>query len=587
MKGQRRLGLMGKALNKISIRSKILITIAVAILTNLFIGGTGLYNLHKVQRSLEISLHHHAKNTELIRAVGLDLFQRITAERALHMYEPGTDEFKSHLEDYEKQKEQADSRFNEYVAQNMNLPKELEFIEAYKEAEAEYEAISDRILENISSTDPVVREQGMLLSYGEGYDKFNVMEENLDVIGELYNEENERMREEVASDYQFLLWSTVGIIILCVLLSSILGWVIIRAIKHPIDHLRDRVKQVAQGDLTVQIQSIANDELGVLSKDFRTMVDETQSLITTVGDSIQDVSASAEELTAISEETTVTSKNIQSAIVNIADGASQQASLTEAAHKQTLELSDNIQRVSEKTKEINGLSSQAEQVLSGGVDKVRVLQEHTVQSDGMQRKVAEEISRLSSTMENISSVVQTINDITEKTKLLALNASIEAARAGEAGQGFAVVATEIRNLATQSSEATGQIKNTISNINYEFRNTLAIMKETEGIASKQSQVVTEAGTVFESMFTTFDQIITSIHTVGSDMQQMEQLRNHVVKAIKEISNVAAEAASTTETIGSSSSDQLDALQSLYTSAEQLHALSEVVSTSIAKFKVDK
>ncbi|TVX85260.1 methyl-accepting chemotaxis protein [Paenibacillus agilis] len=577
----------GKVFQKISIRAKILIAVAVALLTNLIIGGTGLYNLYKVQSTLEKSLNVHAQNTELIRAVGIDLYQWITAERSLHMYEPGTDKFKSQLEYYEKQKDQAHSRFNEYAANNLSLPKEVELIEAYNKSKVEFEAVAERILKDISSTDPAVRQQGIQLSYGEGYEKFNGMEENLDAIGELYNEENERMRTEVKQDYQSLLWYTVIIILVCVLFSSLLGWGIIRSINRPISHLRDNVKRVAEGDLTVQIQSMAEDELGALSKDFRTMIDQTQTLIATVGSSIQDVSESAEELSTISEETTATSESIQKAIVNIADGATLQASLTEAAHQRTLELSNNIERVSEKSKEINGLSSQAEQVLGGGMDKVRDLQDHTAQADEVQRKATVEIARLANNMKNISVVVQTINDITEQTKLLALNASIEAARAGEAGQGFGVVATEIRKLATQSFDATTQIKNTISNINNEFSNTLSIMKTTEQIASKQSQIVAEAGTVFESMFVTFEQIVTSIHTVNSDIQQIEQLRSHVVDAIKEISNVAAEAAATTEMIGASSSDQLAAFQSLHTSAERLHSLSEVVSASIGKFKVNE
>lgn len=578
---------LGSMFRKISIRTKILVTITVAITTNLFIGGTGLYNLHYVQNSLEESLNIRAQNTETIRAIGVDLYQMLIAERSLYMYEPGSDKFNEQVAHYERQKEQINTRFDEYLDNSLSLPKEIELIEAFKMAKTEFEIVEERVLKDLSSTDPVIRQNGIELSYGDAYAKFDSMEGSLDAIGDMYYEENEIMSNEVKHHYEFLLWSTIIIILLCVLISSLLGWGIIRSINRPIRHLRDNVKRMAQGDLTVQIHSMAEDELGALSKDFGTMIDQTQSLIATVGSSIQDVSSSAAELSTISEQTSTTSENIGKAIINIAEGAALQASLTEAAHQRTLELSGSIEHLSDKSKEINGLSSQAEEVLGGGMDKVRDLRENTAQADEVQRIAAEGIIRLSDNMKNISVVIQTINDITEQTRLLALNASIEAARAGEAGLGFAVVATEIRKLATQSFEATEQIRDTISNINNEFSSTLSIMNTNEQIASKQSQIVADAGAVFETMFETFAQIVKSIHTINSDIEQMEQLREHVVDAIQEISNVATNAAATTEQIGTSSSDQLAAFNSLYLAAERLHSLSEVVSVSIGKFKINE
>lgn len=572
-------------IHKISIRSKIIVTITVAIATNLFIGGAGLHNLHKVQKSLEESLNIRAKNIESIREIGVDLHQLLIAERALYMYDPGSEKFNEQREDYEKQKNQVDTRFNEYLVNSLSLPKEKELIEAFQQARSEFQVVDADIINDLSSSDPVVRQKANMLSYGEGYEKFDSMESSLDAIGDLYNGENERMSIEVAQEYKHLFWYTNLFILLCVSISLLLGWGIIRSVNRPIHHLRDNVKRIAAGDLTVQINIMAEDELGALSKDFGTMVDRTHSLVATVGSSIQDFRASAEELSVISEQTSAAGEEIGKAIKEITEGASDQAALTEEAHQRTLALSSSIERVSDKSQMISRLTTQAEQVLGGGMDKVRILRDHTAQTNEVHRNAAEGITRLADKMNNISDVVQVIDDISEQTKLLALNASIEAARAGEAGLGFEVVAAEIRKLATQSFEATTQIKDTIANVIHEFSNTLSMMKRTDQIVYEQNQIVANASEAFKTMVVTFNQIIESVHTVNSDIAQIGLLKDYVVNAIQQISDVAANAAAVTEQIDASSSDQLAAFKALYTAAERLHSLSEVVSASILKFKV--
>jgi methyl-accepting chemotaxis protein len=310
-----------------------------------------------------------------------------------------------------------------------------------------------------------------------------------------------------------------------------------------------------------------------------------KELISTVSQSIGRVNTSAHELTFIAEQTTATGEEMTSGINEIAVGASEQASLTEATSRETMALSDTIEKVNVRNKKMTSLSSEAEIVLRGGMDKVKKLQDHNLQTTEANQLVVQHIEGLAEQMLTISTIVQTINEVSEQTKLLALNASIEAARAGDSGKGFAVVATEIRKLSTMTYESTERINTTIARLKAEVSQTLQVMNQTEVIISEQSLIVQESGTVFESIMDMLKEIISSIQEMDGDIGQMNVSREQVISSIIKISDVARDAASATEEISSASNDQSQAYSHLHSAAEQLKQSSQQVSEMISRFRI--
>lgn len=568
-----------------TIRNKVILTIVVTVITSLVIGGVGIYNLKRVQSSLEESLSIRAEVIDLIRTADVDLYQMLLAERSLYSYEPGSEQFSKQLEDYEKQKESAKKKLNKYKSFGTIFDNEEKLIQDYEATVEAYELVSKKVIDGLSSKDSTVRERANLLSYQEGSEKFDQMEDALDHIGDLYYDDNQIMLDSTQKQYSFLRLISILLTLAGLIASSLLGYLIIRSIHHPIRYLRGRVREIAEGNLAVDIRTFSQDELGQLTADFNIMVSRMKELISTVSQSIGRVNTSAHELTFIAEQTTATGEEMTSGINEIAVGASEQASLTEATSRETMALSDTIEKVNVRNKKMTSLSSEAEIVLRGGMDKVKKLQDHNLQTTEANQLVVQHIEGLAEQMLTISTIVQTINEVSEQTKLLALNASIEAARAGDSGKGFAVVATEIRKLSTMTYESTERINTTIARLKAEVSQTLQVMNQTEVIISEQSLIVQESGTVFESIMDMLKEIISSIQEMDGDIGQMNVSREQVISSIIKISDVARDAASATEEISSASNDQSQAYSHLHSAAEQLKQSSQQVSEMISRFRI--
>ncbi|MCM3359705.1 MAG: methyl-accepting chemotaxis protein [Psychrobacillus sp.] len=571
---------------KMSIKTKISTIITIVVATNILLGLMGLFNLQNVQSSLEESLESRSKNLNLLRTVGIDFHQMYIAEKNLYLYEPSTSAFKDQLEEYNGQKVDIEERFSEYYSNIINLPNEKKLAQAHEDMKEEYFTISNEVVQLLSSSNPSDREQGMLLSQNEGYIKFDAAEESLDVIGDLYFDNNEIMLKEVKEKYSLLFTVTCIVILLCLIVSSLLGLLVIRSINRPIQTLRNSVKKVAEGDLTVNIKSFANDELGELSKDFNLMTEQTKQLISTVRNTVEHLSDSSHQLSLISDETSVTGEKISKEIVEIAEGVTKQKVLTEATDQKTLELSNVINKLNEKNIQMDELSANAKIVLQQGVGKLKDLQEKTEISINSTDEVVKVVHVLAENMKKIGYIVQTLNEISSQTNLLALNASIEAARAGEYGVGFAVVAAEVQKLAAQSATASKQIEDTIMTIENDTVKTLDLMNQTAHINSEQGIIMGETGKAFNTLNDAISHILHSLTEINGEILNANLIKEDVVKAISEISDVANEVSLKTELINASVDHQYEAFINLQESAEMLNGLSEKVNEMIQSFHIE-
>ncbi|MBM7702762.1 methyl-accepting chemotaxis protein [Metabacillus iocasae] len=369
-------------------------------------------------------------------------------------------------------------------------------------------------------------------------------------------------------------------------LAVILTIFISRTITNPISRLKKEVEKVANGDLTVHIETKSKDEIGELTVLFNEMAKNMKQVISTVQTSVESVKFSVENLSAVSEEATASSEEIGRAIQEIATGASQQASDADGTNSKTMDLSSKIESVITQNEQITVLSGQAAEANKQGLEQVTTLRQQTNESLEVVQSVQSVMKDLTDKMKEIEYIIHTINAISDQTNLLALNASIEAARAGEHGKGFAVVANEVRKLAEQSSSATEKVRQTIASIQGEVIKAHQEFERTDEISKLQEAVVTDTENAFRTIASTIEEVVSSIQTVVEHMDAIDETKEDVVSSIQSIAAIAQQSAAGTEEITASTEEQIRAISTVSQSAEQLQEASEVLVQTIRQFKVN-
>jgi len=419
----------------------------------------------------------------------------------------------------------------------------------------EWKGLRDRVIANLKSNSHDAASQ---LMAGIETNQFPAMERDMaDVFtfadnkaATFYKESDEAARRS----YSLILLINAAAITFALIISLFL----IRSITLPLNRAVQVAERVAGGDLTTEVPvSGGTDEVAVLLQTFRRMVENLRSQTLAIREGVNVLAASAGEILASTSQ--------------IASGAAETATAVNETTVTVEEVKQTTQIASQKSRSVADSAQRSLQVSQQGRKSVEDAVQGMSRIREQMETMADCIVGLSEQSQTIGEIIATVNDLTEQSNILAVNAAIEAAKAGEHGKGFAVVAHEVRSLAEQSRQATSQVRTILNDI--QKATNAAVMATEQGIKAveageKQSVEAGEAIRVLSDSIT--ESANASAQIAASSQQQMVGM-DQVALAMENIKDAS------TMSVGSS--------QQAEQSAQNLHELGQKLKQLVDRFKV--
>jgi methyl-accepting chemotaxis protein len=357
-------------------------------------------------------------------------------------------------------------------------------------------------------------------------------------------------------------------------LAVFFGFVVTRSILGPLKESGRLFKAISEGDMTQNVPEnllSQKDELGEMSRQIDEMTKALRKVFTDLGQGVKTLASSATELSAVSDQTAQGAKESSKSAETVAA----------AAEELTTSADSMVQKMEDSAGNLNSIASAMEQMtstISEIATNTSTANQNTEDSVKQIENFAKIMKDLGSAADEIGKVTETISNISEQTNLLALNATIEAARAGEAGKGFAVVAGEIKELATQTAEATKDISERINGIQEASQKAESDIDVVVKGIGKVNDIVSAIASAIEEQTSAISEVSSNVN-VSSDMV------NEASNQSSEMKNVSEEISRDISSVSASAVQVEGASAQVQQTVRELSALSEEIEELIMKFKV--
>lgn len=346
------------------------------------------------------------------------------------------------------------------------------------------------------------------------------------------------------------------------------------------------MQEAADGDLTVRMDpQTDNEAMEMVAKQFNAMLREFSETINHLNDfSDQVVMASAETTEAVGELES-SSRQVAESIDEIADGATEQAESLQTVTQEMSGLSATIEEIASSSDEVASIASQTANTGADGQQTASEAVERMAETEQHAKQAADAIETLESDVAHIDELIDRISEIAEQTNILALNANIEAARQNNSnGEGFGVVATEIKDLSEEVKETADQVETRINAIQQQTAEVVDVVETT----SDRSQVASEQ---VQSTVTALDQIADYAQKTDDGVQEISNATEdqaatteEVVNMVDEVAAISEETTAEADTVAASAEEQVTSLESVAKSMENLSDQADRLSTLLDEFE---
>ncbi|ALP91542.1 methyl-accepting chemotaxis protein [Clostridium butyricum] len=372
-----------------------------------------------------------------------------------------------------------------------------------------------------------------------------------------------------------------------IIIIIIAGIIIFMANKFskPLRKLCDFSSEIAQGNLTCELNINRSDEIGQVADTLKNTSYKLRNMVVDISTSANEVNKLADDVNEAIKQSLLGSEEITKSMEQISRGAINQAENADKASEITGELVDEIKSVVDKCNYMNEIVNDSIKMSTIGTERVQNAVENIKSIEKINNESIEQTLNLLEKSNEIGQIVNVISEIAEQTNLLALNASIEAARAGEQGKGFAVVASQVGELAKQSNEAAKKIENIIRGIQQQVQVIDKQMKFGAAEVANGVETTKSVSENFTEIEKTFKEIESVVLEVFHASNIMEEKAHTTSNSIKEVAGVTEENSSATEEVTAANEEQSASMQQIAETTSKLDELIENLNETIKKFKI--
>jgi methyl-accepting chemotaxis protein len=538
----------------LSLRWKIRLPLLLLVILVVYMGVYSM-NTSKMLGSNAITIAKvNLPEVELLIQADRDLYQALVAERALLQLVEDASSSQLIAEQRENAQQAYERIYKSLDLSNTstNLERE-EFTRRYNQ----WKQLADEVIGGAANPDTRLAAQEK--SYGAASDAFEHVRTYIDELQEKrlahveqFTQEIDR-NEEKATQY-LLVFAVIGAV-----MSLAAAFFLPVIVAGQVSQISHRIQNIAEGDgdLTIRIPVDTNDELGQLATHVNHFMEKLQRIIASVLVNAGDVSKAAESLLEVSSNSQRAADDQCHAITMVVTAVN--------------ELTMAIQEVARNTSSTAQNTREATAITDSGQERIRLAVDRVQQLAVRINETADFMLHLEGEAKNVTSVIDVIRGVAEQTNLLALNAAIEAARAGEQGRGFAVVADEVRTLASRTQQSTADIQGMLSQLQQGVQRAMEAMGSSSAMTAEAASSAGEAGQ--------------SLMGIGTAVKEIADMTIQIATAAEEQSSVTAEIDKNLVQINALAMNNAEGASKTAEESQRLNELSIQLRQLLAQFKV--
>ena len=425
------------------------------------------------------------------------------------------------------------------------------------------------------------------VAYSEKFEPWNWVITTGNYVDDM-NVEIESSKAKIRGQFTNMLFSfgIVGVVVLAV--AIVAAMVFGKKVTIGIKKVEGNLKKTAEGNLTFEIDERLlkrSDEIGAIARSLNGVKQSLAGMIGRVSNTGDQLKDSSEKFSEKFENIMESIRNANSAIEELAQGATSQASETEVVNNKITELGDVINVEKQDVGKLGESVSAMMEYSAEASDSINTLNKITEVTTAAIEVVYEQTNKNNESAVNINKAVEIIKGLAEQTNLLSLNASIEAARAGEAGKGFAVVAEEIRNLSEESSRSAEEIESIVKDLTENVEISVKKMQEVSQNVQEQETRLKETRQAFSSLYDEIHLVEGAAKEIGGQTEVLDSLKQVVADSVNSLASVVQENAASTEETSASMQLLSSAIEECTKDTQALVEMSQKQNAETSKFKV--